>query len=152
MTNNPDINEILLDIEKNIDTNTFSSLSNAARSLSDFSKILLHEFNKIYSHLSVIQYLQINKKMELLCNFNSDLLQYKEAIDLIYENRNKVDHCDFFIPLKNELFESLKTLKEFVDYYNNIINNKSIQNTKFINIKNTFDNELKLNRIIEIII
>lgn len=142
MTNNPDINEILLDIENNINTNTFSSLRNAARSLSDCSKILLHQFNKIYPQLSIIQDLQIDKKMGLLCNFNSEISKYNPTIDSIYKNRNKVDHSDFFIPSQNNLFESLKALREFVDYYNNIAN--KISSNKFINIKDIFNDELKI--------
>jgi hypothetical protein len=34
--------------------------------------------------------------------------------------------------------------KQFVEYHNNIINNQSFQSSKFINKKDTFDNELKL--------
>jgi hypothetical protein len=144
MTNIPDIDEILLDTENNININTFSSLRNASRSLSDCSKILLHELNMIQPQLTVIRNLQIDKKMELLCNFNSDLLKYEETIDSIYENRNKVDHSDFFVPSKNNLFKLLIILREFVEYYKDTVNNKSFQSSKVINIKDTFNNELKI--------
>ena len=54
----------------------------------------------------------------MFITFNSDLKQYEEFIDSLYNKRNAVDNDDYYVSRQNELLKLLNKLKKFVTYHN----------------------------------
>lgn len=70
-------------------------------------------------------------RIALLCKFDTDINQFAEDIERIYQFRNKVDHGDRIHPKKETLRMLVDRLKSFYSFYQNYQKGNSSRNLDF---------------------
>ncbi len=125
------IEDLIKEIEENITRDTFNSNRNVVRGLSDCYKYILTKFSTHYPSLIILENLQIDKRIALLCKFDTEINQFAEDIERIYQFRNKVDHGDKIHPKKEKLIMLVERLKSFYSFYQNYQKGISLRNLDF---------------------
>jgi hypothetical protein len=99
-----EIDEILEGIRADITKNTYSSLRNSVRSLTDVCKLFLSKFEVFNPNIKV-KNLPLGRKFEIVSIFVPDIQDSSTFFQEVHEYRNQVDHNDTFVPHSQTIVE-----------------------------------------------